>query len=303
MSFLTVLPLCAESEIVYKIVLLDQRGCGLSKPLACIESNTTWDLISDIERVREAANIHKWILFGGSWGSTLSIAYAQQYPNRIIALILRGIFLARKHELDWLYERHGAAMLYPEAFQQYLAGLPPELRHSDSLLMAYNHVLCQKENKEERQCAANAWSLWEHTLSSFARANKKSDETDDTDDTEDEDNLAFARIENHYFVNNCFFSSDGFLLKEEQMEKIKSIKTFIIQGRWDMVCPRKSAYDLCNMFNPENVKVVLVENAGHSTFEPGIEQALLHASDIFGQEFGGIATKSTDGLEFELSLS
>lgn len=276
---------------VYKIVLLDQRGCGRSRPFACVSENTTWDLISDMERVREAAHVQRWILFGGSWGSTLSIAYAQQHPSRVIALILRGIFLARESELRWLYEREGAAMLYPEAFQRYLAGLPMHLRNSDSLMLAYHSVLNWKADSEERRVAANAWSLWEHTLSTFPHGSFREEETD----YGEMENLAFARIENHYFVNKCFFKSDGFLLNEEEMAKIRSIKTCIIQGRWDMVCPRKSAYDLANMFNPDCVRTVIVENSGHSTFEPGTEQILLQVSDEFGQEFGWMASRGANG--------
>lgn len=278
--------------LVYKIVLLDQRGCGRSQPFACTEENTTWDLVRDMERVREAVKVERWILFGGSWGSTLSIAYAQQYPERVIALILRGIFLGQERELRWLYEREGAAMLYPEAFQKYVAGLPPELRNSESLLLAYHHVLSRNDHGEERRVAANAWSIWEHTLSSFPKGYGKEEEVCDYGE---EENLAFARIENHYFVNNCFFASDGYLLEEEQMSKIRNIKTYIVQGRWDMVCPRKSAFDLARMFQPRCVKSVIIENAGHSTFEPGIEQALLRASDEFGREFGWMATKGANG--------
>lgn len=277
---------------VYKIILLDQRGCGRSHPFACTEENTTWDLIGDMERVREAVNVNRWVLFGGSWGSTLSVAYAQQHPKRVIGLILRGIFLGRDRELRWLYEREGAAMLYPEAFQRYIQGLPPSLRNSESLLHAYHRVLSRKDDSEERRVAANAWSIWEHTLSSFPGGNEKVDEICDYGE---EENLAFARIENHYFVNKCFFGCDGYLLKEEQMAKIRNIKTYIVQGRWDMVCPRKSAFDLASMFDPRFVKSVIVENAGHSTFEPGIEQALLRASDEFGREFGWLATKGANG--------
>lgn len=268
---------------MYKIVLFDQRGCGKSTPFANIEQNTTWDLISDMERVREVADIDRWMLFGGSWGSTLAIAYAQLHPDRVIAMILRGIFLLRELELAWLYERRGAQMFYPEAFESYLNGLPEELRGADSLMQAYHEILSKEEDSNERTVAANAWSNWEHTLSSFPKPGEEDEEQKNSHG--EDDNMAFARIENHFFINSGFFSEDGFLLKEEQMAKIRHIKTCIIQGRWDMVCPRISAYDLWRSFDKESVEIFIVDNAGHSTFEPGIEEALLDASDRYGKQF------------------
>lgn len=264
-------------------MLFDQRGCGKSTPFACVEENTTWDLIADMEAIREAANIHSWILFGGSWGSTLSLAYAQQYPHRVIAMILRGVFLLRKRELDWLYQRNGAAMLYPEAFDSYLTGLPEEVRTSNDLIHAFNQLLSEEQNSEERRVAANAWSNWEHTLSSFPRPGAPVQARHHYGDDE---NLAFARIEAHYFANRGFFKEDAYLLKESQIRKIRHIKIRIVQGRWDVVCPRKSAYDLAQVLDPDRTDVVLVDNAGHSTFEPGIADALLNASDLLGAEFG-----------------
>ncbi|CAN8071176.1 unnamed protein product [Agarophyton chilense] len=268
---------------VYKIVLFDQRGCGKSQPFACLEDNTTWNLVDDMERVREAAGIDCWILFGGSWGSTLSIAYAQEHPHRVLGMILRGIFLSRKQELEWLYGPNGAAMLYPEAYDDFLTGLPKDMRDAEHIIDTFYSILSQEDNNEERRIAANAWSNWERSLSSFQRQ----DTLDDFDnDSSDDENLAFARLEAHYFVHSSFLTEDDYLLKESQMQKIRYIKTCIVQGRWDVVCPRKSAYDLARMFDPRCVEVVLVDNAGHSTFEPGIEEALLEATDSFGKEFG-----------------
>lgn len=246
-----------------------------------------------MERVRESAEVDSWVLFGGSWGSTLAVAYAQEHPDRVVALILRGIFMARSQELRWLYERDGAAMLYPEAFQRYLNGLPVELRGSESLMNAYHTILSQEVESEDRRVAANAWSNWEHTLSSFPKPGENGD--DDKPDCEDEENLAFARIECHYFVNRGFFKQDGYLVSEGQMEKIRHIKTFIVQGRWDMVCPRKTAFDLAGMFDPSCVETLIVDEAGHSTFEPGIEEALLNASDKFGKEFGWMVGSRAKG--------
>lgn len=269
---------------MFKIVLIDQRGCGKSTPFASLKENTTWDLVSDMERVREEANISKWILFGGSWGSTLAIVYAQEHPDRVQGLILRGIFLSRACELRWLYEREGVAMLYPEAFKRYVRGLPADLQNSESLMKAYYSILSREQPDDERRTAANAWSQWELTLSSFPRGNS-SKEIDDFSEYSEEENLAFARIEAHYFYHDCFFDRDGFLLSEERISKIRHIKTCIVQGRFDMVTPRKTAYDLADRLDPNRVQTIIIENAGHSTFEPGIEQALLKIVAEFAHEF------------------
>lgn len=271
---------------MYKIVLFDQRGCGKSTPTAFLEDNNTWALVEDMERVREACHVDRWVVFGGSWGSTLSVAYAQCHPRRVIAMILRGIFMARKQEVEWLYERNGAAMLYPEAFEKYLNGLPEELREERNLMKAYYKVLGSELNSEERRRAANAWSEWERTLSCFPTGAETDDESAESDSTEEE-TLAFARIECHYFVNKGFMEEDGFLLSEKEMSKIQHIKTYIVQGRWDMVCPRKTAYDLARMFRG-NAETIIVDNAGHSTFERGIEEELVKASELVGKQFGGM---------------
>lgn len=284
---------------IYKIILIDQRGCGKSTPHACLHENTTWHLVDDMNTVRKDCGVDKWILFGGSWGSTLAITYAQEHADNVLGMILRGIFLSRSEELEWLYERYGIGMLYPEAFKKYLNGLPVELRNEKSLMSTYYNILSKNEVSEQRRIAANAWSQWEYTLSSFPRNigdeiiihNGCDDNGSSNNNSEllfeynDNENLAFARIESHYFVNMCFFKDDGLLLKKERMDRIKNIKTFIVQGRWDFVCPRKSAYDLANMFDKRFVKTYIIDNAGHSTFEPGIEQALLKAAVEFGQEF------------------
>lgn len=237
-----------------------------------------------MERVREDASISKWILFGGSWGSTLAIVYAQEHPDRVLGLILRGIFLSRECELRWLYEREGVAMLYPEAFERYVRGLPTDLQNSDSLMKAYYSILSREQPDEERRTAANAWSQWELTLSSFPRGTHSKD-PEDFSEYSDEENLAFARIESHYFFHDCFFKHDGFLLSEERISKIRHIKMYIVQGRFDMVTPRKTAYDLAERMDPARVQTIIIENAGHSTFEPGIEQALLKVVAKFAHEF------------------
>ena len=278
---------------MYKIVLFDQRGCGKSLPTACLHENTTWDLVSDMERIRQECSINKWILFGGSWGSTLSIAYAQTHPARVIAMILRGIFMSRKCELQWLYERNGAAMLYPEAFQRYLLGLPEAHRNAPSLMHAYHKLLSNDRVSKERSDAAMAWSVWEHSLSTFLQ-DEQHGVRSVARHTEDE-RLAFARIESHYFVNAAFLESDGFLLSEQQMNKIRSINTIVVQARWDLVCPRKTAYDLIKGFDPDNVELEMVESAGHSTFEKGVKKALVNASDKFASTYGWMVDISSNG--------
>lgn len=278
---------------MYKIVLFDQRGCGNSTPTACVEDNTTWDLITDMERIRETCRVQRWILFGGSWGSTLSVAYAQTHPDRVIGMILRGIFMNRTCELAWLYERGGAAMLYPEAFEKYLSALPEDLQNANSLMHAFHSVLSRDQPSEERRIAAKAWSTWEHTLSGFLGQGE--DHNLASADYSDNDTLAFSRIACHYFANDGFLKEDGFLLSPEQMKKIRHIRTHIVQGRWDVVCPRKSAYDLAKMFDPEKVNVRIVELAGHSTFEPGIEEELLKTTDDFGSEFSMMVGSDTNG--------
>lgn len=267
---------------MYKIILFDQRGCGKSRPPANLDDNTTWTLIADMEKIRKELRVERWVLFGGSWGSTLSVAYAQCHADRVVALILRGIFMIRKQELAWLYERNGAAMLYPEAFERYVSGLPEQLRDTESLMNAYYSVLSSETDSDERKKAANAWTKWEQTLSTFPRPGEA--EQPDSAKYTDEENLAFARIECHYFVNGGFVEEDGFLLAEQQMKKIRHIKTYVVQGRWDMVCPRKTAHDLVDKFEG-NAEFIIVDNAGHSTFEAGIEQELLKATDDIGKEF------------------
>lgn len=244
-----------------------------------------------MELVREVAKVERWVLFGGSWGSTLSVVYAQTHPDRVLAMILRGIFLLRQKEVGWLYERNGAAMLYPEAFKHFVEGLPEELRDSENLMHVYYSVLRQDEDTEERRIGARAWSAWEHTISKFPRSKEKAE--DGKSKYTDDELLAFARIECHYFVNKGWLKEDGFLLKEEQMKKIRHIKTCIIQGRWDVVCPRTSAYELAEMYMGENVETVLIELAGHSTFEPGVEETLLDVSDRFGKELEGVSKISS----------
>ena len=253
---------------LWRVVLFDQRGCGQSTPHAELRENTTWDLVADIERLREHLGIEHWTVFGGSWGSTLALAYSQTHPKRCTGLILRGIFLLRRKELLWFYQE-GANYLFPDAWENYLAPIPPEERHD--LLSAYRKRLTSSD-EQERLTAARAWSQWEAATSklypSLELINKFTD-----------DNFAeaFARIENHYFMHGGFWEPDDQLLRN--MNKISDIPGVIVQGRYDVVCPMISAWELHRAW-PKS-KWVVVPDAGHSLTEPGITAALLEATDRF----------------------
>ena len=253
---------------VYHIILFDQRGAGKSTPHAELEGNTTWDLVADMERLRERFNIEKWMVFGGSWGSTLALTYAVTHPNRVSSLVLRGIFLCRPKELQWFYQ-HGASEMFPDFWENYRDALPPEER-GDFINNYYKRMTSADE--KTRMDACRAWSVWEGSTS------KLFPNTDLINRfAEDKEALALARIEAHYFVNNCFFPSDNFLL--ENVEKIRRIPTVIVQGRYDVVCPPVSAWELHRAF-PES-ELHLIADAGHSISEPGITSALIEATDNF----------------------
>lgn len=252
----------------YRIVLFDQRGCGRSKPHASIEANTTWHLINDIELIRETLGIDRWLVFGGSWGSTLSLAYAQSHPERVTELVLRGIFLLRAQELQWFYQ-HGASELYPDAWQHYLAPIPDAERHD--LISAF-HSRLTSEDPEVRLSAARAWSVWEASTSFLIQNEDFMAQLD-----EPEAALAMARIECHYFVNGGFFESPNQIL--EAVDKIRHIPCVIVQGRYDVVCPPTTAWDLHRAWPEADFK--LIANAGHSAFDPANAAALIEATNRF----------------------
>ena len=254
----------------YRIVLFDQRGCGRSRPYASLEDNTTWDLVADIEKIRAHLSIEQWQVFGGSWGSTLALSYAQSYPERVTELVLRGIFMLRRKELLWFYQE-GASNIFPDAWEKYLAPIP-EVERGD-LMSAYYRRLTS-DDEQTRVEAARAWSIWEGTTSLLYRDEKKIAETGADDFA-----VAFARIECHYFVNGGFFETEDQLLRG--IERVRHIPTIVVQGRYDVVCPARSAWDLQRAW-PES-ELVVVEDAGHSAFEPGIRSALLEATDRFGR--------------------
>jgi len=252
----------------YRIVLFDQRGCGKSTPHACLEENTTWDLVDDIEALRKHLGIARWQVFGGSWGSTLALTYAEKHPERVTELVLRGIFLLRKWEIDWFYQA-GASALYPDAWEHYLAPIPEGER--GDLLSAYAKRLTGDDDGE-RRAAAKAWSIWEGSTSRlFTDPDAVKKFGDDTFA------LAFARIECHYFKNSGFFDRDDELLAN--IGKIRHIPTVIVQGRYDVVCPMRSAWDLHRAF-PE-AELTVVPDAGHAALEPGNARALVDATNKF----------------------
>ncbi|WP_437284850.1 prolyl aminopeptidase [Sorangium sp. So ce406] len=252
----------------YRIVLFDQRGCGKSTPYACLEENSTWHLVADMEALREHLGIERWQVFGGSWGSTLSLAYAERHPARVTELVLRGIFLLRKQELDWFYQR-GASALFPDAWEEYLTFIP-EAERGD-LLTAYHRRLTSPD-PEVQQRAARAWSVWEGRTSCLFTNPELVAKTAGNDFA-----LAFARIECHYFMNKGFFTTETQLL--DDVHRIRHIPTVIVQGRYDVVCPAESAWALHRAFPEADLRIVA--DAGHSAMEPGILHELVEATDRF----------------------
>ncbi|HEU0276957.1 MAG TPA: prolyl aminopeptidase [Rhodanobacteraceae bacterium] len=253
---------------LYRIVLFDQRGCGRSTPHAELRENTTWDLVADIERLREHLHVDRWQVFGGSWGSTLALAYAQTHPARVTELVLRGIFMLRHAELAWFYQK-GCDMLYPDAWEKYLAAIP-EAEHND-LIAAYHRRLTSGD-PVVRLAAARAWSSWEASTSFLLQ-----NEAYVAASMGDAFALAFAGIENHYFVNRGFLESDDQLLRNAP--RLAGIPAVIVQGRYDVVCPIRSAWDLHRAWPEADLRIV--PNAGHSAFEPGNTHELVRATDAF----------------------
>ena len=250
----------------YRIVLFDQRGCGRSTPHASLERNTTWHLVADMEAIRERLGLERWMLFGGSWGSTLSLAYALRHPERVTALVLRGIFFLRRREIDWFYQE-GASRIFPDAWEAYLAEIPPAER--GDLLAAYHRRLTA-DDPATRIRAARAWSVWEGSTSRLFPDPELIARTG-----EDTFAIAFARIECHYFVNRGFLESDGWLLA--QAGRLRGIPGVIVQGRYDVVCPMESAWALHRAWPEAQLRIV--PDAGHSASEPGIVHELITATD------------------------
>jgi len=252
----------------WRLVMFDQRGCGQSKPHAELQENTTWDLVNDIEKLREYLNIHQWVVFGGSWGSTLSLAYSQTHPDRCKGLILRGIFLLRQKEIRWFYQE-GASYIFPDAWEEYVKPIP--IKERDDLVTAYYQRLTSPD-AQIRLEAARAWSIWEGSTSRlFPDLDLKQSFGIDAFAE------AFARIECHYFINKGFIDPEDKLLLN--IDRIRKIPAVIVQGRYDVVCPMMSAWELHRAW-PE-AEFIVVADAGHSMSEPGIRTCLIEATDKF----------------------
>ena len=252
---------------LYDIVLFDQRGCGRSLPFASLENNTTWDIVSDIEKLREMCGHERWQVFGGSWGSTLALSYAQTHPDRVSELVLRGIFLARQSEHDWLM-KYGASELYPEEWSKFVGLIPEDDR--DDLIEAYFRLLTGNDEAQKLE-AAKRWSTWEGVTVTLLPDAEMLEEF-----TEDQHAIAIARIENHYFRNNCFLE-EGQLLANAG--RLKGIPGVIVQGRHDCCTPPSAAWALKQAW-PE-VELQIVPDGGHLFTEPGITDGLVRATDKF----------------------
>ena len=258
----------------YRIFLFDQRGCGRSTPHSELRENTTWDLVDDIEALRAHVGVNQWLVFGGSWGSTLSLAYGVSHPERTLGLVLRGIFLVSKPEVQWFYQS-GASRLFPDAYDRYIAPIPEEER--EDLLMAFHRRLTG-DDRQARIEAARAWSRWEGETLSI-----KGPLTTPPRFNEDDFVDAFARIECHYFVNRGFFASDNWLL-EQCAKQLKDIPGVIVHGRYDVVTPLSTAWALSKAW--PKAELHIVPDAGHSSMEPGIVDKLIQATDHFAGVYG-----------------
>lgn len=252
----------------WHMVLFDQRGCGKSLPYAEVEGNTTWDLVDDIEKLRVRLGIEKWSVFGGSWGSTLALVYAIKHPDRVASLTLRGIFLVTKHEINWFYQ-NGAHNIFPDSFERYVSVIPSEERHD---LMGAFHRRLFGENRDQRILAARAWARWEGDCLSMRGADARPARFED-----DQFVTAFARIENHYFINGGFFPTDNWII--ENVAAISAIPTHIVHGRYDLLTPMSSAWALKRALPQAGLEII--GDAGHASLEPGIVDALLWASSHF----------------------
>ncbi len=252
----------------YKIILFDQRGCGRSTPHASLEDNTTWALVSDMEALRERLGVESWQVFGGSWGSTLALAYAQTHPDRVTELVLRGIFTLRRSELLWFYQE-GASEIFPDAWEDYLKPIPPAER--GDMIAAYYKRLTGDDRKAQLE-AAKAWSLWEGgTVSLLPSEERMHNFSSDAFAT------AFARIECHYFINGGFFERDDQIMAN--LDRIRHIPAVIVQGRYDIVTPMTTAWALHKAWPESSLKII--PDAGHAASEPGIVDALVRATNNF----------------------
>jgi proline iminopeptidase len=258
---------------IYRIILMDQRGAGRSKPYASLHENTTWKLVSDFEKLRAHLQIERWLVFGGSWGSTIALTYSIQHPEPVLGLVLRGIFMIRKQEIHWFYQS-GADAIYPDAWEEYRDAIPANER--GDFVRAYYQRLTNPDPAVQLKFA-HPWSRWEIACSKLYTPHESVTAT-----VTDEFAVRFARIEAHYFINQGFFESDGWILKN--VDRIRHIPAVIVQGRYDIVCPMTSAWDLHRAW-PE-AELQIIHDAGHSRSEPGIMDALIRATDRFADSGG-----------------
>lgn len=258
----------------YRVVLFDQRGCGRSTPHACLENNTTWHLVDDIEKLRTHLGIEKWLVFGGSWGSTLALAYATHFPDRVSALVLRGIFLLRQKEIEWFYEDGGASRIFPDAYERFVSAIPEDERHHT---VAAFHQRLLSEDAAVRLAAARAWSQWEaSTLSVMPQPELVAQFGADPFAE------AFARIECHYFMHGGFLKEGASLL--ERAPALQGIPGTLIHGRLDMITPLENAWDLSKAWPGASLEII--EGSGHSSREPGIAEALVRATQHYATLLG-----------------
>lgn len=252
---------------LYDVLLFDQRGCGKSTPHACLDANTTWHLVADTERLREMMGVDKWLVFGGSWGSTLALAYAETHPEHVSELVLRGIYTLTKAELDWYYQ-FGVSEMFPDKWERFQAPIPEDERHD--MMGAYRRYLTGTDRKKQLECAI-AWSTWEGgTITLLPNPDYEAHFG------EDDYAIAFARIENHFFVHGGWMD-EGQLLRDAH--KLKDIPGVIVHGRYDMPCPAKYAWQLHKAWPKADFH--LIEGAGHAYLEPGILDQLIRATDRF----------------------
>ena len=268
---------CAESHRrffnpeAYRIILFDQRGCGRSTPFAELRNNTTWDLVDDMERIRQYLGIENWLIFGGSWGSTLALAYAETHPERVRALVLRGIFLARKQDVQWFYQ-WGTSQIYPDYWQDYLAPIAEDQR--SDMVAAYYRQLTSKD-ESVRQTAAKAWSLWEGLTASLVRDEEVMSHFGDPHAA-----LAIARIECHYFVNDSFLQPDQLLA---DAHRLKNIPGYIVHGRYDMICPVAQAWELHEAW--PDAEMHIMPESGHAVTEEQITNQLVKIMDKLVEQY------------------
>lgn len=261
---------------VYRIVLFDQRGCGKSTPHASLQNNTSWDLVNDIEQIRQHLQIEQWAVFGGSWGSTLGLLYAQAHPQRVSGLILRGIFLAREHDVRWFYQQ-GTSRLFPDYWEKFIEPIPEDER--DDMIAAYYRQLTG-EDEMQKMRAARAWSTWEGmtaTLQTDASLIKSFSASFTA--------LSIARIECHYFMHQCWLRPNQII---EDIDKIRHIPAWLVHGRYDVICPVEQAWELSSAW-PE-AQLSIIADAGHAVVEPGITDALIDATRALAVRLGASAS-------------